>query len=131
MKNYESEERAKGKGRKYFIYPGKDNDSHTLISNEWMKNRLRVCKWLSDAENYEKAPLMNAGVCGGDFEGILKLVTHIGEALSTRNPNENCNMPAYNIVLNQYFEGQYRTGTPFTSPFFRNDKDPKFYIRHK
>lgn len=129
MESYELEVQGSGKNRKYFLYPGKDNDRPS--SRDWFNGRIRDCDWTNEFKPYLNAPLVNAGVCGGTFDSILLFITKIKEELKTRKREKNCNMPAYNLVLNRDFKDEFRTGPPFTSPFFENNSDTKYYIKHK
>mmetsp|Transcript_1741 Transcript_1741/g.6123 ORF Transcript_1741/g.6123 Transcript_1741/m.6123 type:complete len:695 (-) Transcript_1741:3580-5664(-) len=131
MRNYEAEKKKLGEDQEYYLYPGQDNPRDTLGSNGWMKGRVSACSWNKEIGEYADAPFLNAGVCGGEYESMIRLVTLIGDELSTRKSHINCNMPAYNYVLNKYFGGQYRTGPPFTSPFWEKSRAPEYFICHK
>ena len=121
------------------LFIGTDIDLFpNMASHRWITEHLEDCFGRYALEHRPLKPLLsldtvyNAGVIGGSRHVILAFLEKLVVYLDATPAAVNCNMPAVNYVVHQYFFHQLFTGFPLTSRFLRFQASPNgVYIIHK
>jgi hypothetical protein len=88
-----------------------------------------------DALHYEGKIKLNAGICGGERENVMRLLLRMRDdfnALTARGVMTNLNMAVFNKCVYDLFpENRILYGYPLNSRFKKYEKSGDFALRHK
>jgi hypothetical protein len=130
MRSVTSEHVSQGKQAPLFV----GSEQYIEISSafeEWLRLRNYFCK-LPIEEYFNKNKfLWNPGIIGGRLDVVIEFLQHMLQILDSTPPSENCNMPAFNYVMENHFVNRAVYGEPWHSPYKLYNTSTYFYIKHK